>query len=521
MQEINNSRKFIAFFMVLIFSMTVYHNIHFDNIFSYYEHNGEKEYVLEEDGWIVDLESNYEMKSQFEAMFSELEQKDYPSNGLILVKNSTIVYEEYGNNFQYNTEFNTYSVTKSFTSALVGIALDKGFIDNIDDTVWKYFPNRTFENDSPEKQKVTIKHILMMTSGFDYGVDPTLAPAVQGSRADYVLNRPVIYEPGTTWIYDSQAPSILIKIIELQSNMSLIDFATEYLFKPLGIYDVLWTEDESDLAFGGFGLYLTNREMAKFGQLYLQNGLWNNTQIISEAWVTESTTESMDPDIKFIYDVRPESSYGYLWWVYDGYYVASGLHGQRIFVNSEYNYVLIFTSLDVTQSGANALHDLIVKGEMTEWRKPMNEFYLRSLPFFIMLLFVFSTINFLLLKYGPNKEIVKSKKTSELVTTSFLSSFYLNSIGYLVILSIIFSVLDIFFGTPRGFMLFPKFQLLTWATTILFLISAVIFERELLQNRHTFQTPLKWTIPKVIVFKSSILFVFFSIYLKMVAEYSI
>ena len=133
MQEINNSRKFIAFFMVLIFSMTVYHNIHFDNIFSYYEHNGEKEYVLEEDGWIVDLESNYEMKSQFDAMFSELEQKDYPSNGLILVKNSTIVYEDYDNNFQYNTEFNTYSVTKSFTSALVGIALDKGFIDNVDD----------------------------------------------------------------------------------------------------------------------------------------------------------------------------------------------------------------------------------------------------------------------------------------------------------------------------------------------------------------------------------------------------
>ena len=117
--------------------------------------------------------------------------------------------------------------------------------------------------------------------------------------------------------------------------------------------------------------------------------------------------------------------------------------------------------------------------------------------------------------------MVKSKKTSELVTTSFLSSFYLNFIGYLVILSIIFSVLDIFFGTPRGFMLFPKFQLLTLVTTILFLISAVIFERELLQNRHSFQMSLKWTIPKVIVFKSAILFVFFSIYLKMVAEYSI
>ena len=279
MEKFNNNRKFIASIIVLLFLMTAYHNIHFDDIFSYYEHDDEKVYDLENDGWIVDLESQYSMKTQFDEMFSELERIDYPANSVILVKNGTIVYEEYYNDFSYNTEFNTYSVTKSFTSALVGIAIDQELIGSIDDLVWDYFPNITFENDSPNKQKVTIKHILMMTSGFDYGGDPTLAPIVEGSRSEYVLNQPVKYEPGTVWVYDSQAPSVLLKIIELQSNMSVDEFANEYLFGPLQIQNALWTKDESDLSFGGFGLYLAARDMAKLGQLYLQGGVWNEKRI--------------------------------------------------------------------------------------------------------------------------------------------------------------------------------------------------------------------------------------------------
>ena len=167
MQKSNNNQKIIASVIVLLFSMTIYHNIHFDNIFSYYEHNGEKSYDLENDGWSVALGSQYVMKPEFDQMFLELEKIDYPANSIILVKNGTIVHEEYYNDFSYNTEFNTYSVTKSFTSALVGIAIDQGLIGSVDDLIWDYFPNRTFENDSPNKDKVAIKHLLMMTSGFD------------------------------------------------------------------------------------------------------------------------------------------------------------------------------------------------------------------------------------------------------------------------------------------------------------------------------------------------------------------
>lgn len=522
MQKFNNNRKFIASIIILLFSMTAYHNVYFDNIFSYYEHNGEKIYDLEEDNWSVALESQYEMKSEFDKMFLELERIDYPANSILLVKDNTIVHEEYYNDFKYNTEFNTYSVTKSFTSALVGIALDQELIGGIDDLIWDYFPNQTFENDSPNKQKVAIKHLLMMTSGFDYGGDPTLAPIVEGSRAEYVLNRPVKYEPGTVWVYDSQAPSVLLRIIELQSNMTVDEFAAKYLFEPLQIENVLWTKDESDLAFGGFGLYLAPREMAKLGQLYLQGGVWNEKRIVSEAWINESTKDSMNSDIKFIYSVMPTEGYGYLWWVYEDYYTASGLHGQRIIVNPEQSYVLIFTSLDVTQSGADALHQLIIKGDADPWQKPMNEFYLRSLPFFVLFLFIFTIINYGFLNYGFKSKIGSNKKETNIALTSFVSSFFITVMAYLLTLSIVFSVLDIYFGNPRGFMLFPKFQIITWFTFFLLIASTVLFEKEWLESRHSINLTgmLKLTVPKAIICVFSVILMFFSIYLNMVTEYS-
>ena len=135
MKSINLRQKIIAFSVVLIFSMAIYQNVYFDKLFDYYEHNGDKEYDLAGDGWSVDLDSEYHMKSEFETMFSEMENWDYPASSVILVKNGTIVHEEYYEDFTFKTQFNTYSVTKSFTSALVGIAIDKGLIGSVDDPI--------------------------------------------------------------------------------------------------------------------------------------------------------------------------------------------------------------------------------------------------------------------------------------------------------------------------------------------------------------------------------------------------
>tara|TARA_B110000438_G_scaffold100198_1_gene99118 strand:- start:35 stop:952 length:918 start_codon:yes stop_codon:yes gene_type:complete len=304
--------------------------------------------------------------------------------------------------------------------------------------------------------------------------------------------------------------------------MTIDEFATEYLFNPLQIKNALWTKDESDLAFGGFGLYLAPRDMAKLGQLYLQGGVWNGERIVSESWVNESTTDSMDSDVNFVYSTVPTEGYGYLWWIYEDYYVASGLHGQRVIVNPEQDYVLTFTSLDVTQSGANALHQLIIEGEAEPWRKPMNEFYIRSLPFFGLFLLILTTMNYGFLNYGLKSKINKNEESLDLIFTSFVSSFFVTFLTYLLTLSIVFSVLDIYFGTPRGFMLFPKFQVITWLTLLAFTVGTVLFDKEWLDHRHSLSITgmLKFVVPRAVVSVIGMIIIFFSIYLKMVAEYS-
>ena len=501
--------------------MTTYHNSHFRDIFSYYEHAGEKNNGLGNDGWTVNLDSEFEMANEFDVMLKNIDDYEYPANSVLVVNQGTIVREKYYNDFTYRTEFNTYSVTKSFTSALVGIAVDQGIIDSVNDTIVSYFPNTTFGNDSPEKQRVTIKHVLTMTSGFDYGVDPTLAPPVEGSVALHVLNSPVSREPGSSWVYDSHAPSILNRIIEIQSNMSLMEFANETLFHPLGIQNPRWGMDDSGLIYGGFGLYLTSREMAKFGQLFLQEGVWEGEQLVSKEWVQESTSEHMPENVDFVYSVRPPRDYGYLWWIHDGFYIASGLHGQRIFVNPENDYVLVFTSLDVTQQGANDLHDSVLDGNFVGWESPMAQFYKRSVPYFGLLLISFAIANFAFLKYGFYQKIKTRDNDQEIALTSFSLSFYSVFMGFLTTLSIIFIALDLFFSSSRG-VLFPKFQWLTILLIILITASMVLLEREVMRERHSadYIGILKFVVPKAFFFLVLTIFLFFNVYLKMVEEFS-
>jgi CubicO group peptidase (beta-lactamase class C family) len=517
----NKSQAFIAFTIVLILLMTTYHNSHFRDIFSYYEHADEKSYDLENDGWTVNLDSEFEMADEFDMMLKNIDDYEYPANSVLVVNQGTIVREKYYNDFTYRTEFNTYSVTKSFTSTLIGIAIDQGIIGSVNDPIVSYFPNTTFDNDSPEKQRVTIKHVLTMTSGFDYGVDPTFAPPVEGSVALHVLNSPVSREPGYSWVYDSYAPSILNRIIEIQSNTSLMEFANETLFHPLGIQNPRWGMDDSGLRYGGFGLYLTSREMAKFGQLFLQEGVWEGEQLVSKGWVQEATSEHMPENVNFVYSVRPPSDYGYLWWVHDGFYIASGLHGQRIIVNPDNNYVLVFTSLDVTQQGANNLHDSIFEEDFVGWESPMTQFYKRSVLYFGLLLISFTIANFAFLKYGLNQRIKTRGKDQEIALTSFGLSFYSAFMGFLTTLSVIFIALDLFFSSSRG-VLFPKFQWLTMLLIMLITASMVLLEREVMRERHSvdYTGMLKFAIPKAIFFLVLIIFLFFNVYLKKVEEFS-
>jgi hypothetical protein len=261
--------------------------------------------------------------------------------------------------------------------------------------------------------------------------------------------------------------------------------------------------------------------MAKFGQLFLQEGVWEGEQLVSKRWVQEATSEHMPENANFVYSVRPPSNYGYLWWVHDEFYIASGLHGQRIIVNPDNDYVLVFTSLDVTQQGANNLHDSISEGDFVGWESPMTQFYKRSVLYFGLLLISFTIVNFAFLKYGLNQKIKTRGKDREIALTSFGLSFYSAFMGFLTTLSVIFIALDLFFSSSRG-VLFPKFQWLTMLLIILITASMVLLEREVMRERHSadYIGMLKFAIPKAIFFLVLTIFLFFNIYLKMVEEFS-
>jgi CubicO group peptidase (beta-lactamase class C family) len=288
-------------------------------------------------------------------------------HSILIVKNGKLVFEEYfdGYVFDYNgdeyrgafTEFgvdtthNLASVTKSVTSALVGIAIDRGLIEGVDEPVFAFFPEYASLNDE-EKDTITLYHLLTMTSGLewnemDLSYGDTRNDLIQlfivSDPKAYILSKPVISEPGTEWYYNGGGTNLLGEAIREVSGLRMDDFAEEYLFDPLDITNYEWDYINSDMVHASGNLRLQPRDMAKFGYLFLNRGVWNGERIISEEWVEESTKKHVSPSWA--------DGYGYQWWLktyrsdsisVDSFY-AAGWGGQRIIVFPSLDLVLVFT----------------------------------------------------------------------------------------------------------------------------------------------------------------------------------
>ena len=265
-------------------------------------------------------------------------------HSIIVVKNGYIVLEEYPSPRYHQTSHHIlYSVTKSVTSALVGIAIDKGFIEDVNQTVIDYFPNRTIENLDSRKNQITIEHLLTMSAGFEWVGPDLMSPEYSwgqtvssGNPIEFILNLNMSYDPGTTWYYNGGCSHLLSAIITTTTGNSTLEFAHEYLFGPLGITSVYWPQDPQGIYYGGQNIGLRPRDMAKFGFLFLNNGTWDGEQIISKEWVETST------ETRFV----PHYGYGYQWWTFFPHeiYFAWGLYEQRIIVVPEYDLVIVFTA---------------------------------------------------------------------------------------------------------------------------------------------------------------------------------
>ncbi|MHA2322972.1 MAG: serine hydrolase domain-containing protein [Candidatus Thorarchaeota archaeon] len=278
-------------------------------------------------------------------MIDFIEEQEYPIDSILIIKNGYSVLEEYpGDNFRNYSLKLLHSVTKSFASILIGIALQQGLLDNVSQSVLGFFPEYDFANPDPRKDRITIEHLLTMTPGYDWDEwsDPYEYPGNNSLDAvQYVLDRSMVYEPGAHWSYNGGASVLLGAIVQQVYGESTRNVARDHLFTPLGIdHFFLYT------APGGWyntqgGLNLRTNALAKLGFLYLNNGTWNGTQIVPADYVANSSTP-----IEHLNPLGPQFGYGWHWWLRSdlGVYFAYGRHGQKIMVSPEHDMVVVFTA---------------------------------------------------------------------------------------------------------------------------------------------------------------------------------
>lgn len=276
----------------------------------------------------------------FEDMVVYLDEENIFVDSIIIIKNGYIVFEDYFIGNYPERKHVLWSVTKSFISALIGIALDKGYLESLDQKALDFFPNISYYDPDPRKENITIENLITMSTGMDWEDDVNYYPMViSENQLEYVFSRPMINDPGTVWNYDTGGTHILSAIIQVATGKTTLEFAKEYLFDPIGISNYSWTQDKQGIYCGGFGLYMKSRDMARFGYLYLNNGSWDNKQIISSEWIQNST----EPHWNYS---NGDWGYGYLWWLRPNldFYSAKGRYEQMIYVLPEEDMVVIFTS---------------------------------------------------------------------------------------------------------------------------------------------------------------------------------
>jgi CubicO group peptidase (beta-lactamase class C family) len=296
-------------------------------------------------------------------MIERIMDGTYPNvHSILLVKDGKLVLEEYFYEYDLNKLHELRSASKTFVSALVGVAVDQGFIKGLDDQVTSNFPQYQIENNNHQKRTITIRNMLTQQSGLacndrdpdSPGNETKIYPT--GDWIKTVLDLPMDGNPGEKAQYCSGNTMVLGKVVERSSKQSLHDFADKYLFSPLGTTGFKWDfvpDQDHQEDFGQ--LYLKPRDMAKFGLLYLNGGKWKGKQIIPEDYVSQSLTR---------HSVVDGIDYGYLWWcesltaggvTYKGM-AAKGNGGQRIFLWPEQNMVAVITAGNYnTQSPANKM----------------------------------------------------------------------------------------------------------------------------------------------------------------------
>lgn len=289
-------------------------------------------------------------------------------HSLLIVRNGYLVVEAYFDPYRENMKHHLASASKSITSMLIGIAGKQGHIRSVAQQAVEFLPEMRTASRHPKMLAITLEHLLTMTTGIRWhesdrtywSAHNTLTQMIrQESWLEFLFRQPMESEPGAQFNYNSGASHLLSAVVQRVTGVTAAAYAAQYLFHPLGIVDYHWLSDPTGITAGHCCLYLTPRDMAKLGCLYLQNGQWKGQEIVPATWVAESTRRHRDfvsrssspaallqrlSRLRRRESTRARYGYGYQWIVPPfGGYATRGVGGQAIFVIPALNMVAVFT----------------------------------------------------------------------------------------------------------------------------------------------------------------------------------
>lgn len=262
-------------------------------------------------------------------------------HSFMIVRHGNVVAEAWWSPEAAEKPHVLWSLSKSFTSTAVGLAVEDGLLD-IDDPVLKFFPDDAPQDPSDHLKAMRVRDLLTMTTG----QEPLPRPTENDHWVKTFLAAPVPHQPGTKFLYNTPATYMQSAIVQKVTGETVLDYLTPRLFEPLGIEKPTWDQSPQGVSLGGYGLYLKTEDIAKFGQLYLQNGQWNGKQLIPADWIrlaTSKQTENADAPSGGSPDWR--QGYGFQFWrCRHGVYRGDGKDGQFCVVMPEQDTVVVMTA---------------------------------------------------------------------------------------------------------------------------------------------------------------------------------
>lgn len=273
-----------------------------------------------------------------ERFIRSIQEKELELHSFMLVRHGHVVAEGWWKPYQADKPHMLFSLSKSFTSTAIGLLAQEGRIA-LEDRVIGFFPEYAPEDPSPNLSAMTIRDLLIMGTG--HAQEPALPSDVWA--ADF-LKQAVEHEPGTHFVYNSAATYMLSAILQKVTGITLLDYLQPRLFDPLGIHGATWESCPQGINTGGWGLKLKTEDIAKFGQLYLQKGVWEGQRLIPEAWIKEATSKQISNGPADSSSDWTEG-YGYQFWMCrHGAYRGDGAFGQFCVVLPEQDAVIAITS---------------------------------------------------------------------------------------------------------------------------------------------------------------------------------